>query len=225
MMSQSKTTLPCDQTAGLILAAPVTHDIALNADKPASEWQSATPIVFCRDWQGNNPDPDRETSVRVLWSPQTLFLRFECRYRELHVFEDSDPNGRRDQLWDRDVAEAFLQPDPTRLTEYKEFEVSPNGFWIDLDISPGQKPDLKSGMRRSVILDEQAHTWAAELAIPVKALTTHFDPSATWKVNFYRVEGMQEPRGYYAWQPTGTPRPNFHVPSAFGEMRFERAKP
>ena len=32
------------------------------------------------------------------------------------LFEDSDPNGRRDHLWDRDVAEAFLQPDPSRGT-------------------------------------------------------------------------------------------------------------
>jgi len=225
MMSQSKTTLPCDQSAGLILAAPVNHEIPLNAANPVPEWQSATPVVFCHDWQGKNPDPGRETSVRALWSPQTLFLRFECHYRELYVFEDSEPNGRRDQLWDRDVAEAFLQPDPTRPTEYKEFEVSPNGFWIDLDISPGQKPDLKSGMRRSVILDEKAHTWIAELAIPMNALTARFDSSAAWRVNFYRVEGQQEPRGYYAWRPTGTAQPNFHVPSAFGEMRFASATP
>jgi alpha-galactosidase len=224
MMSQSKTTLPCDQTASLILAAPVSHEIQLNASHPVPEWKSATPIVFCHDWEGKNPDPGRETSVRVLWSHETLFLRFECRYRELYVFPDSDPGGRRDQLWDRDVAEAFLQPDPTRPTEYKEFEVSPNGFWIDLDISPGQKPDLKSRMRRSVSLDEKAHTWTAELAIPMNALTAQFDASAVWRVNFYRVEGKQEPRGYYAWRPTGTPQPNFHVPSAFGEMRFASPK-
>jgi len=223
MMSQTKTTPSCPTTES-VLAAPVDHEIPVNAAKPAPEWQSATPIVFCRDWQGKDPAPDRETRVQVLWSAKTLFLRFECRYRELHVFDDSEPNGRRDQLWDRDVAEAFLQPDPTRPTEYKEFEVSPNGFWIDLDISPGQKPDLKSGMRRSVILDERARTWIAELAIPMKALAPDFNPSAVWRVNFFRVEGNEEPRGYYAWRPTGTPQPNFHVPSAFGQMRFLSSK-
>jgi alpha-galactosidase len=39
-------------------------------------------------------------------------------------------------------------------------------------------------------------------------------------VNFYRVEGPQEPRAYLAWRPTKTPQPNFHVPSAFGKLRF-----
>ena len=223
MMSQTKTMHPCTETTNEIVATGLNHDIVLNAGSPAAEWQQAKPVSFCQDWQGKNPAPERLTEVRVLWSRQTLFLRFECRYRELHVFPDSDSNGRRDQLWDRDVAEAFLQPDPSRPTEYKEFEVSPNGFWIDLDISPGQKPDLKSGMQRSVVLDEKTRTWTAELAIPMKALTSRFDPEAVWRVNFYRVEGKVEPRGYYAWQPTSTPQPNFHVPSAFGRMRFAAA--
>jgi len=203
-----------------ILAAYVDHEIRLDAADPASEWQSADPVTFSSDWQGRNPDPARETQVRVLWSKQTLYLRFECRYRELYVFDDSDPNGRRDHLWDRDVVEDFLQPDPSRERFYKEFEVSPNGMWIDLDIFPGGLADLKSGLQRSVMLNQQTHTWTAELAIPIAALSAHFDPAAIWRVNFYRVEGRTEPRAYLAWQPTHTPQPNFHVPSAFGRLRF-----
>ena len=210
----------CAESTTEILAAPANSEIALNAAHPHPAWQTARPVVFCSDWQGKNPDPHRETRVRVLWSPQTLYLRFECAYRELFLFPDSDPNGRRDHLWDRDVAEAFLQPDPSHPDSYKEFEVSPNGMWIDLDIRPGHKPDLQSGMTRSVWLDEKALTWAAELAIPMKALTVKFDPGAVWRVNFFRVEGPNEPRGYYAWRPTHTPQPNFHVPAAFGSMRF-----
>jgi alpha-galactosidase len=147
-------------------------------------------------------------------------LRFECRYRELFTFADAEPNGRRDHLWERDVAEAFLQPDASRPRYYKELEVAPNGYWIDLNISPGPLQDLKSSMQRSVWLDAGARTWAAELAIPIRALTDQFDPSVVWRANFYRIEGKFEPRFYSAWQPTNTPQPNFHVPSAFGYMRF-----
>ena len=214
----------CAESTTDILAAPASSAITLNAAHPHPAWQTAQPVIFCADWQGKNPDPERETRVKALWSPQTLYLRFECRYRDLFVFPDSDPNGRRDHLWDRDVAEAFLQPDPSHPDSYKEFEVSPNGMWIDLDISPGHKPDLQSGMARSVWLDEKAHIWAAELAIPMKALTAKFEPGAVWRVNFFRVEGPKEPRGYYAWRPTHTPQPNFHVPAAFGSMRFLKAK-
>jgi hypothetical protein len=210
----------CVSQPSEVVASYVAREIQLGAASPAPEWQSASPIVFCSDWQGKNPDDERQTQVRVLWSPQTLYLRFECRYRTLHVFESSDPDGRRDHLWDRDVVEAFLQPDPSQERYYREFEASPNGMWIDLDIFPGGLADLKSGMQRSVTLDEKAHRWAVELAIPMKALTRNFDPSAIWRANFYRVEGKNEPRAYLAWQPTGTPEPNFHVPGAFGRLRF-----
>ena len=196
------------------------REFALDAGRIGDDWVKADPIAFCSDWQGQNTDSGRETQVRILWSQRHLYLRFECRYRELFVFEDSDPSGRRDHLWDRDVAEAFLQPDPSRERFYREFEVSPNGMWVDLDIFPGGLADLKSGLRRSVILDEKARKWTAELAIPMKSLTAKFDPTAIWRANFYRVEGSKEPRAYLAWQPTHTPQPNFHVPRAFGKLRF-----
>lgn len=222
-MKQTDQPPRCSAASAEIVAAYVAHEIRLDAAHPAAEWQGARPVAFCSDWEGENPDPGRETKVRVLWSPRTLNLRFDCRYRELYLFADADANGRRDHLWDRDVAEAFLQPDPSRERYYREFEVSPNGMWIDLDISPSGLADLKSGLKRAVFLDEKSRTWAAELAIPMKSLTAHFDPKAVWRANFYRVEGTKEQRAYLAWQPTNTPQPNFHVPSAFGRLRFAAA--
>jgi hypothetical protein len=207
-------------TSSEIVATYIDHEISLAAAHPAAEWQRAEPVIFSSDWQGKNSDPTRQTEVRVLWSRQTLYLRFVNHYHEIFVFEDSQPNGRRDHLWDRDVAEAFLQSDPSRERCYQEFEVSPNGMWIDLDIFPGGLSDLKSGLQRSVVLDPQLRTWTAELAIPMAALTKRFDSSKIWRVNFYRIEGSKEPRTYLAWQPTHTPAPNFHVPSAFGTLRF-----
>ncbi len=207
-------------TADEVVANYVSRAISLEAAHPAKEWQTATRISFDSDWQGKNSDLRQATEVRLLWSAEMLYLRFVCRYRSLYVFEDCDPNGRRDHLWDRDVAEAFLQPDPSRPTYYKEFEVAPNGMWIDLDITPGPLADLESGLRRSVWVDERNRTWSAELAIPMPALASHFGPDAIWHANFYRVEGACEPRAYLAWRPTNTPQPNFHVPSAFGKLRF-----
>ena len=187
--------------------------------KPSS-WENARSVRFQADWQGKNADPERETEVRLLWTRETLYLRFQARYRVITVFADAEPNGRRDQLWDRDVAEVFLQPNESNRRRYKEFEISPNGMWIDLDIAPGEKHDLKSELRRRVTLNESSKTWIAELALPMKSLVERFDPVATWRVNFYRVEGPSEPRFYSAWQPTGTPAPNFHVPEAFGTLIF-----
>jgi alpha-galactosidase len=203
-----------------IVAVKIAEEIQLDSRNPAAAWRLSERVSFCSDWQGKKPDPALNTEVRALWSPSSLYLRFACRYRELFVFEDSDPNGRRDHLWDRDVAEAFLQPEPSPERYYKEFEVAPNGMWIDLDIVPSGLADLKSGMTRSVHIDEGDYVWVAELKLPIKSLVRDFDPGKVWRANFYRIEGQTEPRQYMAWQPTFTPQPNFHVPEAFGRLRF-----
>jgi alpha-galactosidase len=206
-------------------AAALTTPVESDGFPPPNAWDRTAPIHFDSDWQGKNADPQRSTETRLLWSTTALYIKFVARYRELSVFADADRNGRRDKLWDRDVAEVFLQPDPSHLRRYKEFEVSPNGLWIDLDIDNGGLQDLKSGLHRRVSINEQKKAWTAELAIPMQSLLPQFDPHAVWRVNFYRVEGPSEPRFYSAWRPTNTPQPNFHVPEVFGYLKFESSNP
>jgi alpha-galactosidase len=190
---------------------------------PEQDWWERTPAIrFEHDWRGEQADSQRATEVQLLWNEQTLYLRFFARYRELHVFPDARADGWRDELWERDVAEAFLQPDTSEARVYKELEVSPNGFWIDLNIADGEKEEMRSGLRRRVVQDAGARTWTAELAVPMKSLAPTFDPKQTWRANFFRVEGKTEPRFYSAWSPTGTQRPNFHVPEAFGHLIFRK---
>jgi hypothetical protein len=205
---------------GVELRALRLQGLAEGALPSPADWEKTDSVRFDKDWQGKNQDAERSTEVRALWTPQTLFLRFVCRYRELVVFTDADPNGRRDGLWDRDVAEAFLQPDRFGSRYYSEIEVSPNGMWVDLDIFPGGRRPLKSGMRCTAEVSD-GHVWMAQVAIPIIAITRNFDPAQPWRANFYRCEGQDPNRWYSAWQATNTPEPAYHVPESFGVLRFE----
>jgi len=218
-LNLSRPTLSQDTAVATELTSPL--DGAGFPDSIA--WNKTHTLVFNTDWTGENTDPQRETEVRLLWTPSSIYLKFRARYRTITVFDDADSSGRRDHLWDRDVVEVFLQPDPSVPHRYKEFEVAPNGLWIDLDIDHAQLRNLKSGMQCRVALDQPMNTWTAELAIPMKALTENFQPDATWRLNFFRVEGASEPRFYSAWRPTKTPQPNFHVPEAFAPLIFQRS--
>jgi len=206
--------------AAEVIALHVSQNVSANGFPVATDWQRADAVRFSHDWQGKNPDPQRETEVRVLWSELELYLRFGCAFRSIDVHPDCDLNGRRDSLWERDVAEVFLQTDRFGEKFYKEFEVSPNGQWLDLDITPQGLRHITSGMRLQVNLDEAARVWTADLAIPLAALTANFDPVHSWRVNFFRCEGRDPERFYSAWQPTETEQPNFHVPQKFGWLRF-----
>lgn len=185
-----------------------------------ADWCRAEPVSFEHDWQGRNADPRRQTEVRLLWNEERLLVRFVCRYRTLNVFEEAEADGRRDRLWERDVAEVFLQPDRFGSGYYREFEVAPNSYWIDLDISPEGPRHIASGMRSRVELQSATQQWTAVVTLPLASLTSAFVPSQSWRVNFFRCEGADPDRFYSAWQPTGTPQPQFHVPEAFGVLRF-----
>jgi alpha-galactosidase len=209
-----------NSTSGVAIATRLLGKTDSDGFPSPSHWHAAEPVHFSADWLGNHADAQRATEVRLLWSPETLFLKFQARFRTITVFPDADPSGRRDHLWDRDVAEVFLQPDPSAPARYREFEVAPNGMWIDLDIAPGSKANSHSALRRRVTVNQSEKVWVAELALPMCSLIRYFDPSATWRLNFFRVEGPVEPRFYSAWCPTNTAIPNFHVPAAFGYLKF-----
>lgn len=204
----------------IVKAAYLSEGTDSNGFPFQNAWNSSESVFFDSDWQGKNSDPECSTEVRLLWNPESLFLQYRSRYRTLTVFNDADPSGRRDHLWDRDVVEIFIQSDPTYPGHYLEFEVSPNGFWIDLDIEHGDRSDAQSGMKCRTNISERAKIWTADLLVPMRSLARHFDPSSIWRVNFFRVEGENEPRFYSSWRPTNTPQPNFHVPTAFGKMKF-----
>ena len=216
--SQMQPDAECARGSSRVMAARLLMPTNQQGLPQSAAWESAQPVVFCSDWQGQPADPQRETEVRLLWSREFLFLRFRAHYREIYVFPEA--NTRRDQLWLRDVAEVFIQPDTDGPRHYREFEISPNGNWLDLDINEGRKSDLLCDLRRKVTVDVLARVWVAELAIPMSCLTGRFHPEATWRINFFRVEGPEPTRFYSTWRPTHTPRPNFHVPEVFGELRF-----
>src|SRR5437879_13735729 len=83
------------------VAVRMTKPVDTDGFPQPSAWERAAPLRFDEDWQGKNRDPEKETEVRLLWTPETLFLRFRARYRTISVFPDAEPDGRRDQLWDR----------------------------------------------------------------------------------------------------------------------------
>jgi len=203
-----------------VTALHVSQDVSANGFPIAADWQRPQAIRFSHDWQGKNASPQRETEVRLLWSEFELYVRFRCAYQSIDVYPDYDLNGRRDYLWERDVAEVFLQTDRFGEKYYKEFEVSPNAQWLDLDITPQGLKHITSGMRIAVRSYPHLHQWTAILAIPTAALTQNFDPAQSWRVNFFRCEGLDPDRFYSSWQPTETEQPNFHVPEKFGWLRF-----
>ncbi len=208
----------------------VAEALRVEADVGAGEfahgaWARARPVELARYWSGEEAPPERRAEARLLWGESALTARFVCRQHEPLVVSAAPRLDRKTiGLWERDVCEIFIAPDPAEAWRYFEFEAAPTGEWLDLAIKltpRGRETDwhYRSGMTVAARLEGQ--TLTAGIRIPWRALGGPPRAGARWRANLFRCVGSGPSRGYLAWQPTHTPEPGFHVPEKFGWIKFK----
>jgi Carbohydrate family 9 binding domain-like len=198
-------------------------DFGLTADPNAPEWRAVEPIVLDTDFAGN-PTPGHRTEVRSRWSPNYLHVLYANSYQRLNLKPNPDTTQETPQLWNWDVSEIFIGSDPEQITRYKEFQVSPQGEWVDLDIDrtapKGQVgAQWNSGITVRARIDAQARMWYGEMRIPFRDLgISRPQPGLELRAGVYRIAGAAPDRVYLSWQVTNGR--SFHVPENFGTIRL-----
>ena len=201
-------------------------DFVADGDATKPSWRQAKSVEFDNDASGKPHYPDIPTQVASVWTETHVYFFFWCRYDSLNVYQGEDAAVERWQLWDRDVAEVFLNPQPERVNHYYEFEIAPNNQWIDLEIDKTKEPfndaSWNSGFEHATRIDAQNHIWTAEMRIPISSMNiSAIHPGAQWRANFFRAAGKggDERRKFLAWSiiPEGK---TFHVPTRFGILQL-----
>jgi hypothetical protein len=213
----------------LTLNSKFTHaDFAPDGDLSKKAWQDALRITFDRDRLGHTRFPDSATQVASLWTPGYVYLAYWCRYRSLNIYAREDSAKERWELWNRDVVEAFINPQPERFLHYYEFEVAPNNQWIDLEIDLTKKPfgdaSWDSHFEHATKVEAAHRIWSVEMRIPVIAMGVDaIQPGDAWRLNLYRADGPGDDtqRRFMSWSalPAG-PNTSFHQPASFGIINF-----
>jgi hypothetical protein len=187
-------------------------------------WTNAVTSSITNYWNGSDAPASRHAEVELLWTGSDLLVRFRAHQIEPLIISDYPILDKKTLgLWDRDVCEIFIAPDPSLPTKYFEFEVAPTGEWIDLALEVGGKErttdwDYASGMESAARIDAGKIVMA--MKIPFTALGRLPTAGDIWLGNLFRCVGAGPDRGYLAWRPTGTDTPSFHVPAVFGELHF-----
>jgi len=209
---------------GVIESHHAAADFPLTADPDAAPWKGVAGI-FMENGPKGEAHPDHRTEVRSRWTSDNVYFLFICPYQELHLHPNPQVTSETNKLWDWDVAEVFVGWEFQRPHRYKEFEMSPQGEWVDLDIDRDHPlPEggwlWNSGFEVKARIDPEKKIWYGEMRIPMKSIDTR-PPAAgiEMRINFYRCQGAGAHRVYIAWQPTHAA--TFHVPEAFGRMRLE----
>lgn len=199
------------------------HDVALETNPDSAFWREAVP-VFAEVDNFGHPLPHYKTEVLSRWTNGNLYLLFICPYEELYLKPNPNTAEKTGQLWNWDVAEAFIGSDFTDIRRYKEFEVSPQGEWIDLDINldTPHNPDggkWRSGFTVSARIDRKTKTWYGAMRIPFSAIDANAPkPGAELRINLFRCQGPPPDRTLLTWQASMSQ--TFHVPERFGLLKL-----
>lgn len=207
----------------MILASYIAEPISAG-DFDHAAWEKCEPVRIEHYWSGEPAPASRHAEARLCWSDEALHVRFTgAQYEPLIVTENPITDRKTLGLWDRDVCEIFLAPDPAHPERYFEFEAAPTGEWVDLGLvitAAGRETDwnFNSGMSAAARLEPGSVKIA--IRIPWSQAIPKPDKGDAWRVNLFRCVGPEAPERYLAWRPTRTPEPNYHVPDAFGVLRF-----
>jgi hypothetical protein len=209
-----------DQTIQSTWAESDPH---LDTNLTSSFWRGSLPIYMDADAHGKR-DPKYRTEIRTRWTKQNLYFLFVCPYEELNLKPNPDISAETNELWNWDVAEVFIGADFNDIRRYKEFEISPQGEWVDLDIDlhkPGNVEGWKwnSGFAVSARIDKAAHVWYGAMRIPYSSIDSQAAAAGnTLRINLFRSQGPASARHQIAWQ---APMSNsFHVPERFGLLKL-----
>jgi hypothetical protein len=207
--------------SNVIQSVRAPRDAELTPDPNSAFWRDVPGVVADKE-RDARPLPGHRTEIRSRWTGTNLYLLFISQFEQLYTKPNPDSANETNQLWNWDVAEAFIGSDFQNIKRYKEFEVSPHGEWVDLDIDRGS-PRTEGGWKWNsgfkVATRIEGHVWYAVMQIPWTSIDSRpVKPGLELRANFYRMEGPPPDRLGITWQPTHSA--TFHIPEAFGTLRL-----
>jgi hypothetical protein len=85
-------------------------DPRLDTNPTSSFWRGSLSIYIDADAHGKH-EPRYRTEIRTRWTKQNLYFLFVCPYDELNLKPNPNTSAETNELWNWDVAEAFIGAD------------------------------------------------------------------------------------------------------------------
>lgn len=223
-------------TLPTLSARQVTTPITIDGNLDEGAWATAaTTTRLVNTMTGGPAEP--ETTVKVLWDDEKLYVAFDVKDDFLRSSFDS----RDDHLWEQDTVEIMVDPDGDGRN-YFEIQVAPTGVSFETRYDTARQPqpfghvdwnpEMESAVTlRGTVNDEDADEgYTVEIALPWASFVNGDAPGTkpelgqTWRLNFFLMDARQGDAGMRTagWSP---PRVgDFHTLNRFGRVVFANAE-
>jgi hypothetical protein len=213
------------QDKGVFLSYYAAQDVEPSADPEIPFWKDIQGVIVDKSILGPEM-PQFRAEVRSRWTEKNVYFLFLGPYQELTLKPNPDTTNETYRLWEKDCFEVYLGADFDHINRYREFQMSPQGEFLDLDIDsskphPGYNGEQawNSGMKVKARIDQVKKVWYGEMQIPIAAVDPREPkPGNEMRINLFRQDGEPPHRDFLAWQPTGVWMP--HHPEKFGTLRL-----
>ena len=209
-------------------SAPSIDQVKAKFEEAGIEWNAIDKV----NWNTHTYKP--EVSFRIMHSDSEIYLQFKVRENGVRATYGFDAGSRP---YTDDCVEFFMIPSDTEPS-YFNLEMNAIGHgtfhWGPTRQERHRSDDsIVSQIRRESTLGsepfgtlEGEQEWMLTIAIP-KSLYAQMDKNLadfsgrTVKANFYKCGDDTATPHYLSWNPIGTPKPQFHAPEYFGDLKFE----
>jgi len=212
-------------------AGPLTIDAKLDE----TAWRQA-PSAGDFHFNWHTDGPKEQTVAKLLWDDENLYVGYYCHDKNI----SAEVVQRHGPVSKDDCVEVFISPNANKVRNYYGYEINVIGTMLNFlraDWYNGPFNIEPQGVRYRTSFHglpvkhdspDDDH-WILELAIPFKNFekdAPHTPPrdGDTWRLNLNRAGGKTNTQ-YSTWSPVSSPKPNFHVPEAFGTVRFVNRPP
>lgn len=202
-------------------------------DKPP--WQKI-PSEPIRNYMGKMPDHFPNTEVKIAYEDMAIYVMFRVADKYVRAVAAK----HQDSVCGDSCVEFFFTPGADVSRGYFNLEVNCGGTMLfhyhpgsrkkrfdEIPVSDCDKIIITHSLPRLVDPEiQESVTWTVEYAIPVALLKRYYPvstpkPHALWRANFYKCADNTSHPHWLTWSPVDYPKPNFHLPQAFGVLEFE----
>jgi len=191
-----------------------------NYRAPSNLWSKKEKLD---NFDGTPADNSILTFMQTAWNENFLFSKFEGKYEFLTISNELVGKNKTKRLWEtNDVFEMFISHESNNI--YKEFQVAPDGKFIDIAIDASSNERISdfswlSGFTN--ITKVTKNSWKSIFIVPWAAFNGNPPKDGEeWTANFYRISSPLKNTKYLSWSPVY--KIAFHQPNLFGKIIFQK---
>jgi len=205
------------------------HGIKIDGILSPKEWPEKSWLSdFAYPWRKEEPPRTRFCYVT---DGKFIFFAFECRDQDLVLHGKTPP--REEKVAEGDRVEIFFSRD-TSLKEYWCVEIGPTGRVLDYKASfyrkfddswdlPGLEVEGRT-CRKGYVVEGKFPVSALENLTGVSLLEGRAVLAGVFRAEFSHSESSLVEEKWISWIRPACGKPDFHIPSAFGVFRIQKAR-